>query len=225
LTHGGVCYRRRLDLPRLRPLLNPAARLDDRTDVTVTGRSRLEARPLPAPAAAPPQANQAATQSQANQAATQSDAGVSRDAAAGVAAGYAQKAAGERPALSETAVVVGDGAPTFQSPDGSVRWRIQSGRIVQQSLDGGASWATQYVAGDAITLTTGIAPSSSVSWIVGRAGVVLMTDDGRRWRQVTFPAPVDLVKVLASDARNVSIVTADGLTFASDDGGTTWRRR
>jgi len=111
------------------------------------------------------------------------------------------------------------------SSDASIRWRIVSGRIVEQSRDGGVTWATQHSADEKATLTAGAAPSSTVSWLVGHSGIVLKTIDGRTWQQVKFPETVDLTAVTASDGRSATVTAADGRMFTTTDGGKTWTRR
>jgi hypothetical protein len=110
-------------------------------------------------------------------------------------------------------------------PQSSVRWRIMVGRIIEHSLDGGATWATQYTAPQSSLLVAGVAPSPTAAWIVGRAGLVLQTSDGRTWRRVEFAHAVDLISVNASDARTATIVTADKRSFLTIDGGATWIER
>jgi Photosynthesis system II assembly factor YCF48 len=111
------------------------------------------------------------------------------------------------------------------SPGGAVRWRVLRGRIVEHSSDGGANWATQYTATDNAVLLSGAAPSSTVAWLVGRAGMVLVTTDGRTWQRVGFPEAVDLVIVTATDARTATVTTADKRTFITTNSGQTWIQR
>ena len=106
------------------------------------------------------------------------------------------------------------------SPDPSVRWRV-AGSVVERSTNGGASWDA-VPTGVAAELTAGAAPSTDVCWVVGRGGVVLLSIDGRSWRRVAFPEITDLSTVRATDARTASVVTADGRTFSTSDGGLTW---
>ena len=78
--------------------------------------------------------------------------------------------------------------------------------------------------GLAADLTAGAAPSTSVCWVVGRGGVVLLSIDGRSWRRVAFPEITDLSAVRAADARAAAVTTADGRIFSTSDGGVTWNR-
>jgi hypothetical protein len=77
----------------------------------------------------------------------------------------------------------------------------------------------------AAQLTAGAAPSTSVCWLVGHGGVVIVSiDEGRNWRRLAFPETTDLSAVQATDARTASVSTADGRTFSTSDGGITWNR-
>jgi hypothetical protein len=107
----------------------------------------------------------------------------------------------------------------------SVRWRVADGRTVQRSLDGGATFSTQYTAERSVLLTAGAAPSANVCWLVGRAGAVVLSTDGRSWRRLTFPEQIDLTAVTAIDARTATVTTADGRRFGTADGGRTWTLR
>jgi hypothetical protein len=107
------------------------------------------------------------------------------------------------------------------SPDPSVRWRLGGGGAVEQTSNGGTSWEAAPTGVNA-DLTAGASPSRSVCWLVGRAGTVLLSTDGRTWRRVPFPEITDLATVQAMDAQTATVTTADGRTFRTTDGGTTW---
>jgi hypothetical protein len=108
------------------------------------------------------------------------------------------------------------------APDASARWRVVDGRTVQRSLDAGATWANHYSAEDGVMLTAGAAPTSTVCWLVGRGGVIVLTTDGRDWRRIKFSEPVDITAVTATDARAATITTANGRRFQTTDGGRNW---
>ena len=109
------------------------------------------------------------------------------------------------------------------SPDAAIRWRI-AGSLLEQSTNGGADW--QPVATGVTTeLSAGVAPATSVCWVVGRSGVVLRSTDGRSFSRLPFPEMADLSAVRATDARSASVTTADGRIFETTDGGRTWARR
>ena len=109
------------------------------------------------------------------------------------------------------------------SSNPSTRFRLLPGGGVQRSADAGSTWRTE-VTGTTETLRAGSSPSPSVCWLVGGAGTVLLSIDGRTWRRVTFPETVDLSSVVATDQDSATVTTADGRTFGTADGGQTWTR-
>jgi hypothetical protein len=142
----------------------------------------------------------------------------SRDAVGrgGATAGFADAAFGYRRDAGNFDVV---------APDSSARWRVVEGRTVQRSLDAGATWANQYSAADGVTLTAGAAPSSTVCWLVGRGGAIVLTTDGKVWQRVKFQEPVDLTAVISTDARTATVTTANGRRFVTTDSGRSWTPR
>lgn len=163
-----------------------------------------------APAAAPP--------ATAGAPPAASDASATSRAVRGVAVNAAPSPL-RRAALSERTVgtdIVATGSTS--------RWRILAGgERVQFSADGGATWTPVTVPASS-GLVAGFAPSSGVCWIVGRAGVVLLTTDGGRFSRLAFPDSSDLVAVRATDARGATVTTATGQAFRTTDGGATWTR-
>jgi photosystem II stability/assembly factor-like uncharacterized protein len=112
-------------------------------------------------------------------------------------------------------------APEIVSPEPMSRWRISGGRIIEHSTDGGATWQQQF--SDAtFTLTAGSAPSPSICWVVGQAGVVLLSTDGRTWRQVGAPTTTALVSIRAIDERTATVIDVNGRMYATSDGGVRW---
>jgi hypothetical protein len=111
----------------------------------------------------------------------------------------------------------------IRSPDPASRWRV-SGSSVERSTDGGSTWEA-VPTGVTAHLTAGASPSPSVCWLVGRAGVVLVSADGRTWRRLAFPEVTDLLAIRAGDALTATVTTADGRAFATTDGGLTWTSR
>jgi hypothetical protein len=109
------------------------------------------------------------------------------------------------------------------SLDSVTRWRIAADGAVQRSTDGGLTWQTQATGAD-VTLTAGASPSSTVCWLVGPGGVVLVTTDGRSWERLAFPEVVDLVSIRASDDRTATVTTIDGRRFTTADRGQSWER-
>jgi photosystem II stability/assembly factor-like uncharacterized protein len=93
---------------------------------------------------------------------------------------------------------------------------------VERSGDAGTTWQRQPTGVNAV-LTAGAAPSRTVCWMVGAAGTVVRSVDGRSWQRLAFPEPIDLRAVRASDAAHAVVTAGDGRTFATADGGRTWQ--
>jgi hypothetical protein len=123
----------------------------------------------------------------------------------------------------------GSGSPSipgrFGSPGnpGNAGNAGNPGNVVQRSIDGGTTWQTQEI-GASLPLTAGASPSPSVCWLVGPAGTVLLSTDGRSWQRLAFPETVNLVSVTATDARIATVTANDGRRFTTTDGGLTWAR-
>ena len=108
------------------------------------------------------------------------------------------------------------------SPDASIRWRIGPAGVAEYSEDAGAAWQSTPT-GVGTDLVAGAAPSGTVCWVVGRAGIVLLTTDGRQWQRLMFPVAVDLAAIQATDARAATVTATDGRRFTTVDGGMTWK--
>ncbi|MFA5908559.1 MAG: hypothetical protein WC815_07275 [Vicinamibacterales bacterium] len=109
------------------------------------------------------------------------------------------------------------------SPDVTHRWRAGAGGTVEYSTDAAATWLpASSPAG--LEITAGSSPSATVCWLVGRGGLVLVSGDGRTFTRAPFSEVTDLSSVTAVNARTATVTSADGRTFATDDGGRTWRR-
>lgn len=179
------------------------------------------------PRAPAPELRVETAQPEANRLKQQAVGRVAGGIAGGIVGGLAESPALPPPAAKAVGLAPsagrGAGAAGIEivSPEPSVRWRIAGS--VQRSTDGGSTWEA-VPTGIAAELTAGAAPSVSVCWLVGRGGVVLLSIDGRGWRRVAFPEMTDLSAVRATDARTASVSTADGRTFSTTDGGTTWVR-
>src|ERR1700728_528673 len=114
------------------------------------------------------------------------------------------------------------GARTLvRSPDPQVLWRISSGRYVERSVNGGATWRVQWTNADA-SVVAGSAPSADACWLVGRGGIVLRTTDANKWQTIAPPADADFASVAAIDASSATVTTTDGRQFKTRDGGKHW---
>ena len=127
-------------------------------------------------------------------------------------------------ALSDTALTRAFAASEIRSPNSMNRWRIVGGgRQLERSTSGGSQWEPASLSSPGV-MTAGMSPASSVCWIVGRAGAVYLTTDGLRFVRVMFPESIDLVSVTATDDRHATVMSADGRSFRTDDGGMSWTR-
>jgi photosystem II stability/assembly factor-like uncharacterized protein len=100
---------------------------------------------------------------------------------------------------------------------------VLSTGAVEWSLDAGATWLPAPLA-SRLRVVNGSAPSDRICWLVGADGLVMLSSDGIRFTRLGFPESVDLVSVRASDARVAVVTSIDGRTFATTDGGQTWRQ-
>jgi hypothetical protein len=120
------------------------------------------------------------------------------------------------------AAVSGPREVRILTPDPLVIWRVGRAGALERSENGGAAWRVQ-IQKPAAALLAGSAPSATVCWVAGRAGIVLRTTDGEHWTKLSPPAPVDLVDIKAADAAHATVTAADGRAFATADGGDTWQ--
>lgn len=103
-------------------------------------------------------------------------------------------------------------------------WRIVGASRVQRSVDG-VNWTTIDLGPELLELSAGAAPSNLVCWLVGRSGVVLRSADGVTFARVSFPEPLDLMSVTATNVTRASVTAVGGRQFTTDDGGLTWKER
>jgi photosystem II stability/assembly factor-like uncharacterized protein len=108
-----------------------------------------------------------------------------------------------------------------RSADNTIAWRLGPGAVIAASRDGGVTWQPQ-TSGATSDLLAGSAPVRTTCWVVGRAGIVLLTTDGEHWQARPFPERVDLGAVAADDERRATVFTTDGRVFTTTDGGATW---
>jgi photosystem II stability/assembly factor-like uncharacterized protein len=102
-------------------------------------------------------------------------------------------------------------------------WRISPSNVVERSADNGVTWAAVPITAEGVQFTFGSAPSADVCWLIGRMGAVYVSSKGEAFKRVPFPEAVTLTAVVAIDALKATVITADGRSFATDDGGQTWR--
>lgn len=106
------------------------------------------------------------------------------------------------------------------SPDPLVQWRFADA-VLESTADGGRTWMAH--SPGAAGLLAGAAPARDVLWLTGRAGLVLLTTDGRTWQRVDLPdRAADAVQITAIDGRSARVTTAAGTTYRTTDAGRTW---
>jgi putative zinc finger protein len=110
----------------------------------------------------------------------------------------------------------------ISTPDSDVFYRIAGGGFVEISEDGGATWQRQLLNPSA-EFTAGSAPEPRICWLVGRSGIVFLTEDGKSWRELLSPTSEDLVVVVAKSASNATVTTTDDRKWSTDDDGRNWR--
>lgn len=179
----------------------PPAAMDAVPKKETAAESQVMAKAQP-PAAAPPPPAAMGTVSPA--APTAAAAGLSAEADAAL----------NRAAFAQAGLVI-------VSRDPQVRWRARPDGAIERSVDAGQVWTpTDGPAG--MAALAGASPSRDVCWIVGRAGAVVLTTDGRTWVRVAAPVAEDLVGVEAVDARVATVRTAAGVSYRTTDAGATW---
>jgi hypothetical protein len=212
---------------------NTAVNAEVNAAASAANAKSANAVPAPAPPAAPKPTDVVTTVTAQSPAVQTAQTSVQQQAAApdqpqrqgdrfrvaGAGAGRSGGQALERAALNEIVVVP---PVAIALADEAVRWRVLSERVIQQSSDSGATWATQYALDEKSTLTAGSSPTPLVAWFVGENGLVVLTTDGRTWRRIPFPEAVNLVSVLAIDARTATVATSDRRSFTTTNGGASW---
>ena len=108
----------------------------------------------------------------------------------------------------------------IKTPDPNVMYRITGG-LVEISEDGGVNWQGQRL-DPPVDFVAGSAPESHVCWLVGPAGVIFLSDDGKSWQKIPSPVSKDLVAVEAQSAVSATITARDGQKWSTDDAGKTW---
>ena len=113
------------------------------------------------------------------------------------------------------------GSTIIPTPDPKILWRIAGGNFVERTEDGGATWRGQVADPDA-QLTAGSAPTNKTCWLVGKAGVIVVTKDSKQWKKLPPPVPADFVHVDAKNSSSAIVTAADGQKFSTDNEGKKW---
>jgi hypothetical protein len=113
------------------------------------------------------------------------------------------------------------GSTIIPTPDPKILWRIAGGNFVERTEDGGATWRGQVADPDA-QLTAGSAPTNKTCWLVGKAGVIVVTKDSKQWKKLPPPVPADFVRVEAKNSSSATVTAADGQKFSTENEGKKW---
>jgi len=113
------------------------------------------------------------------------------------------------------------GSTIIPTPDPKILWRIAGGNFVERTEDGGATWHGQVADPDA-QLTAGSAPTNKICWLVGKAGVIVVTKDSKQWKKLPPPVPADFVRVEAKNSSSATVTAADGQKFSTENEGKKW---
>jgi hypothetical protein len=132
-----------------------------------------------------------------------------------VTAPRAERSAAES-AASLASAAPGADAVLVRGQDSRVIWRAR-GRFIEQSVDGGATWAPVFMTSQA--LTGGAAAGSDAVWFFARGGLVVRRSQ-TGWNESTAPGPISSLQ--PASATRATIRLADGRVFNTVDGGVTW---
>ena len=95
-------------------------------------------------------------------------------------------------------------------------------RFINHTTDGGQTWTNQFYQSNKNPLQDIFFIDAQTGWAVGYAGSVLLTTDGgASWNEVTNGAPYELRSVFFTDALHGFTVGRESL-YSSSDGGLTW---
>jgi hypothetical protein len=109
------------------------------------------------------------------------------------------------------------------TPDPDVFYRIATVGYVEISEDGGVTWQRQLL-NPAAEFTAGSAPEARICWLIGRSGIIFLTEDGKNWRKLPSPTSDDLVVVVAKSASTATVTSNDNRKWTTDDAGENWRQ-
>jgi hypothetical protein len=110
---------------------------------------------------------------------------------------------------------------TIAAPDSSITWTIHANHV--QYTENGTPAPVQDFLPTNSAIAAGSAPGGKVCWLVGSGGAVVRTTDGRNWLAATPPSSADLTAITAHDAKSAAVTSADGKTYSTTDGGSTWK--
>jgi hypothetical protein len=114
--------------------------------------------------------------------------------------------------------VEGDVVIRGRNANRRIIWRTRD-RVIEHSIDGGATWTTEYTADR--TIRAGAFVDANVAWLAGDGGLILRrTKNG--WFAATSPGEAAVKSVRASSPSKATVTLVDGRVFSTDNGGVSW---
>jgi photosystem II stability/assembly factor-like uncharacterized protein len=110
---------------------------------------------------------------------------------------------------------------TITAPDSTITWTIHTNHV--QYTENGTPAPVQDFLPTNSAIAAGSAPGGKTCWLVGSAGAVVRTTDGRNWLAATPPTSADLTAITAQNARSATVTAADGKIYTTADSGLTWK--
>jgi Putative zinc-finger len=107
------------------------------------------------------------------------------------------------------------------SPGSSITWTIHTNHV--QYAENGQPAPVQDFLPTNSAIAAGSSPGGNVCWLVGAAGAVVRTTDGRNWLAANSPANVDLTGITATTAKAATVTASGGKIYVTSDGGQTWK--
>jgi hypothetical protein len=118
------------------------------------------------------------------------------------------------------------GGARLSSAAATTRWIITSEGRVQRTIDNGKTWKEARL--DPGIKFRAISATGSDVWAGGEGGTLYhSSDSGDQWTRVALPAELvsaTIVRIEFMDARQGSLTTSSGETWATRDGGATWQK-
>ena len=109
----------------------------------------------------------------------------------------------------------------IKAPDSQISWTIHTNHV-QYSENGQPAPVQDFLPTNS-PIAAGSSPGGKVCWLVGADGAVVRTTDGRLWLGTNSPTSADLTAIKATSAKSATVTSADGHTYATADGGQTWK--
>ncbi len=116
----------------------------------------------------------------------------------------------------------GSGRVVVASPDAGIVWTVIPGGRVDFSGNTANSAVHDFLP-TTNPISAGSSPGGKICWLVGTAGTILRTTDGRGWLVVPPPTNADFTAVQATSATSATVTAADGRKFSTLNAGQTWQ--